>query len=170
MRTQCLILDVYIVILTLLLPTSHAAVLVIGATGRTGSLLYKELKDQHGIDNVRALVRSVEKARELLHCEACDPTEGVFLGDVTDVTTLMPALRGVHSLAIAAGASTKSTAEEIKEIEFTGVQNAVQALAQEANRKQFGLQNLKVVLCSSQGSTWFPSNNTFGQIIFQKLL
>jgi len=148
---------------------SHAAVLVIGATGRTGSLLYKELKHR-GVEDVRALVRDVEKARAILDCNACDPTEGIYVGDVTKLDTLMPALSGVHAVAIAAGAGMNNTNEEIKAIEFLGVQNAVRSLAQDANQKAFnGLDNLKVVLCSSMGSTWFPSNNTFGQIIFQKL-
>jgi len=145
-----------------------ADVLVIGAMGRTGSLLYQELKCR-GIDNVRAFVRDGAKARNILHCEACDESEGIYVGDIRNVTTLMPALRHVHTVAIATGASPKNTNQEIKDIEFKGVPNAVQALAQKVNVETFGLDNLKVILCSSEESTWFPSNNTFGQIIFQKL-
>lgn len=166
-------LQLLLVVVFLPLPTSvHAAVLVIGATGRTGSLLYHELRAQPSLA-VRALVRSVDKARAVLHCTACDETERIYVGDVRNQSSLWPALKGVHTVAIAAGVSgdfNHMTAQEIKDVEFVGVQNAVRALAQDFNVQTFdGLGHLRVVLCSSEGSTRFPSNNTFGQIIFQKL-
>lgn len=165
-------------LLLLLLPaSSYAAVLVIGATGRTGSLLYHELRQAHEQPQsrvpVRALIRSVAKARAVLHCTLCDETEGIYVGDVRNQTSLQTALKGVHTVAIAAGVSGNfhnTTNREIKDIEFIGVQNAVRALTQDYNQQAFGgLGRLKVVLCSSEGSTRFPSNDTFGQIIFQKL-
>lgn len=155
--------------LQLLFFRCEASVLVVGATGRTGSLMYKELKER-GEDNVRALVRDLTKAKEVLDCVACDASEGIFVGDVRDLTSLLPAFQGVQTVAIAAGASGKETLEEIKAIEFLGVQNAVKALAQDTNVEQFGgVQNLKVVLCSSRGTTTFSSDNAFGEILFYKL-
>lgn len=48
-------------------------VLVTGATGRTGSLVYLRLKQLE--IPVRALVRNASKAREMLGCTACDEAE-----------------------------------------------------------------------------------------------
>ena len=62
------------------------AVLVVGATGRTGSAVYLLLK-QSGI-RVHALVRNVTKARSVLGCNRCDAQEGVFIADVTKSQTL----------------------------------------------------------------------------------
>ena len=157
--------------LLLLSKSTQASVLVIGATGRTGSLLYKELKDL-GVDRVRGLVRDVDKARDILGCDACDESEGIFVGDVTNITTLLPALRQVRTVAIASGVSgfVNMTTEEIKGIEFLGVQNAVWALAQPGNLERFGLQRLKVVLCSSMGTTYVAkSHSMFSDILFYKL-
>jgi len=113
-------------------------VLVTGATGRTGSALYLQLKARRTarvllrareseptpckrrsspqgltalsrrrqadsrIAEVRALVRNVTKARELLGCKACDESEGVFVGDVTKPETLTAASTGIDTVAIAA--------------------------------------------------------------------
>ena len=50
--------------------TTGPVVVVSGATGRTGSLLYLALRSS-GVA-VRALVRNASKAREMLDCGACD--------------------------------------------------------------------------------------------------
>ena len=157
-----------LVICAAILPRGHASVLVLGATGRTGSLLYKELKHR-GIDDVRALIRDVDKARDVLQCGSCDESEGIYVGDIRNLTSLLPALRQVDTVAIASGASGTESAEDIKEIEFKGIQNVVRALAQKSNVESFGLKNLKVVLCSSEGTTSIPSNNKFSDILFYKL-
>ena len=118
---------------------SSPRVLVTGATGRTGSALYLQLKARRTarallrareseptpaarrrsspqgltalsrrrqadsrIAEVRALVRNVTKARELLGCKACDESEGVFVGDVTKPETLTAASTGIDTVAIAA--------------------------------------------------------------------
>ena len=62
------------------------AVLVVGATGHTGSRIYHRLKDKHVV--VHAFVRNRTKARQVLGCTKCDSTEGIFIGDVTDYSTL----------------------------------------------------------------------------------
>jgi nucleoside-diphosphate-sugar epimerase len=50
------------------------SVLVTGATGRTGSLIYKQLQASGGV-SVRALVRHRDDARTKLGCTACDESE-----------------------------------------------------------------------------------------------
>lgn len=155
-----------------LLPGIHASVLVVGGTGRTGSLIYKELVESKGKDNVQALVRDVKKARDILNCNACDESEGVYIGDIRNMTSLLPAFHHVHTVVIATGVSGagKETQEDIKQIEFIGVQNIVRALGQEANVEHFGgLQNLKVALISSEGTTFIPSDSMFSTILFYKL-
>ena len=64
-------------------------VLVTGASGQTGSILYKLLRATPG--SVRAMVRNTTKARAALGCDKCDPSEGIYTGDVTNVTTLTAA-------------------------------------------------------------------------------
>ena len=55
-------------------------VLVTGAGGRTGALIYKQLKDM-GVENVRASVFSLDKARSQLGCNKCDASEGIYVGE-----------------------------------------------------------------------------------------
>ena len=103
-------------------------VLVTGATGRTGKLLFAQLKAQSNITEVRALVRSssnaTNKARAALNCTKCDASEGVFYGDVTIPSTLVEPMAGVDTLAITVGAAPFSRNETlIKAVEFTGVEN-----------------------------------------------
>jgi len=74
-------------------------VIVTGATGRTGALVYGLLKKQ-GV-NVRGLVRNVTKARELLGCTKCDETDGIFVGDVTKPESLTASMAGTTKLVIA---------------------------------------------------------------------
>ncbi|CAB9513463.1 3-beta hydroxysteroid dehydrogenase/isomerase family [Seminavis robusta] len=145
-------------------------VLVLGATGRTGSLLYKDLK-KTSRHEVRALIRSTDKARDILGCDKCDESEGIYLGDITNVTSMIPAFEHVQTVAIATGLSGRGspTQEVIRSIEFDGIQNAVKALAQETNIQAYGgVSNLRVVLCSSRGTTT-PSSGVFGDILFYKL-
>eukprot|EP00798_Chlamydomonas_sp_ICE-L_P003956 gene3956-14035_t len=73
-------------------------VLVSGATGRTGGLVYKSLKELGY--NVRALVRNASKAKEVLDCGACDESAGIYVGDITDADCLDAPMEGVQSLVI----------------------------------------------------------------------
>ena len=100
-------------------------ILVLGATGRTGSLLYQNLKQSN--HKVRALVQSRDKARDILQCDKCDETEGVFVGDIRNLTSLLPAFHHVQTVAIATGVSGVGnlTRKDIRAVEFDGVQNAV---------------------------------------------
>jgi len=55
-------------------------IVVTGATGRTGSLVYENLKKDPTFI-VRALVRNATTARERLNCTKCDASDGIFVGD-----------------------------------------------------------------------------------------
>jgi len=81
----------------------NPTVLVTGATGRTGQLVYKLLKEK-GVP-VRGLVRNATKARELLKCDKCDQSEGIFIGDVTQKENLAAAMDGATALAVATSAA-----------------------------------------------------------------
>jgi nucleoside-diphosphate-sugar epimerase len=145
-----------------------ATVLVTGATGRTGSLLYAKLKADSRVGTVRALVTSLDKARSTLKCTKCDPSEGIYLGNVTQLSTLTAAMKGVTTVAITVGASPYSSPDLQRAIELTGVQNQVRALA--AGGGAASAAELRVVLCSSMGtSAPSPKPEEGGSILFWKL-
>ena len=140
-------------------------VLVTGAAGRTGSLLYKKLKEDSRIGDVRALVRNVTKAKAVLGCTSCDPSEGIFTGDVTKPATMADAMKGVDALAIASAVGGDASASVMRAVEFDGVENQVRVLATQQNTSA-----LRVVLCSSMGTT-NPNPPPFegGKVLFWKL-
>jgi len=139
-------------------------VLVTGATGRTGSLLYKELRNR-GL-TVRAFVRDAEKARAALGCSVCDETEGIYVGDVTDPPSLEHAFAdgSVSTLAVAIGASAESSPGVQKAVEFDSLVSSVRALVLSASEK-----SLKVVFCSSMGTETTPPPKWGGDILHWKL-
>ena len=114
------------------LPLTPPSVIVTGATGGTGSLLYKQLKADPRVGMVRAFIyntsTSHEDAQKILNCTICDASEGIYYGDVTVPATLTPAFAGVDTVAIAVGAPGGSDEDEQKAIEFIGVENQVKAL------------------------------------------
>jgi len=166
--------------LVLLLATGASGlptVLVTGATGRTGSIVYNLLKDK-GV-NVRGLVRNATKARDMLKCNKCDASEGIFVGDVTKKDTLIAAMKGATALAVATSASpycqdfkdpktcSYPTGAYPVDIDFNGGKNQVEAFAMASN----GVPG-PVVLCSSMGTTEpdsFLDKLGNGQIGFFKL-
>uniref|UniRef100_A0A7S4RVI4 NAD(P)-binding domain-containing protein n=1 Tax=Alexandrium monilatum TaxID=311494 RepID=A0A7S4RVI4_9DINO len=137
-------------------------VLVTGATGRTGSLLYKALKESGTLGRTRALVRNVTQARERLSCNACDPSEGIFVGDVTDPASLGPAFSGVKALAIAVGVFSTEQESIVKAVEWEGVKHQVAALL------EGGAAGKRVALISSMGTTDPPSGKS-NHVMFWKL-
>lgn len=144
-------------------------VLVTGAAGRTGSIVYKLLQADARVAEVRALVRNVTKARHVLHCVRCDASEGIYVGDVTNKTSLLEPARGLDTLVIAAGANSKLSQKEMAAVEFIGVENQVAALATgRAAGKE--LSSLRAILISSSGTT-VPDPPPFsgGAILFWKL-
>eukprot|EP00656_Telonema_subtile_P036094 TRINITY_DN4005_c0_g1_i3.p1 TRINITY_DN4005_c0_g1~~TRINITY_DN4005_c0_g1_i3.p1 ORF type:complete len:185 (+),score=36.90 TRINITY_DN4005_c0_g1_i3:216-770(+) len=128
-------------------------VLVTGATGRTGSLVYTQLKAA-GFQT-RALVRNASKAAAELGCGACGEAEGIFEGDVTKPETLPRAMTNVSRLVIAVGATPKCllgpldchypTGGYPKDVDYQGTKNQVLAAL------AAGVQH--VVLLSSMGTT-----------------
>jgi uncharacterized protein YbjT (DUF2867 family) len=135
-----------------------ADVLVTGATGRTGSLMYKKLKGS-GLGNVRALVHSADHARSALGCNACDESEGIYVADVRDASTLSKAFKGVNTLVDAVGAHGDEDEKTIEAIEWLGVQNQMTALL------DGGKDGKRVLMFSSMSTTPAKQHN---KILFYK--
>lgn len=149
-------------------PLSLPRVLVTGATGRTGSALYAKLKADPRVGEVRALVRNITRARLLLNCSACNASDGIFVGDVTDPATMTAAFDGVDTVAIAVGVGGGASASLQKAVEFSGVENQVTALTH--NRTAADVGALRVVFCSSMGTTNpHPPSFEGGPVLFWKL-
>jgi uncharacterized protein YbjT (DUF2867 family) len=70
-------------------------VLVTGATGRTGALVLKKLRERPQDFDARGFARNAAKAEELF-----GSAEGFVIGDVTKPESLGPALAGVEALVI----------------------------------------------------------------------
>lgn len=115
---RCLILGAALIGVNAIIRT----VVVTGATGRSGSDIYLRLK-KAGV-NVRGIVRDPAKAKTLLGCLKCDETEGIYIGDIKNQATLMPAMAGADSLVIATG---MAKGEKPEDILFYGVQNQFSA-------------------------------------------
>jgi uncharacterized protein YbjT (DUF2867 family) len=79
-------------------------VLVTGATGKTGSIVYQKLKQDQSF-KVKGFARSPEKAQELF-----GSTENFYFGDIKDPQSLTEALKGCQALVILTSASPKMTA------------------------------------------------------------
>jgi len=158
---------------TLLLFSFHLAlsqkvVLITGATGRTGKLIYQRMKT-FGDFEVRALVRNITTARSELNCNKCDQSEGIFQGDVTDLASLIPAAKGCDDLVIAVGISLTKNMTLVEEVEFKGVEKQVQAFV--SGRVDAGsVSDLHVSFISSMGTTLQnPPPQAGGAILFWKL-
>jgi len=135
-------------------------VLITGATGHTGSLVYLSLKAQNF--TVRALVRNVSKAKKLLGCGECGEKEGVYVGDITQPSTLTAAMTGVDSLVITTGPAYHCTFPKIyigckfypgaepKTIQWLGVKSQVSAFA---NSTGIPLADRHVLLLSNDLTT-----------------
>jgi uncharacterized protein YbjT (DUF2867 family) len=70
-------------------------VLITGATGRTGSLVFEKLCNMSATFNPRGFARSPQKAEERF-----GTTEGFYFGDVKDPEILATALEGCDALVI----------------------------------------------------------------------
>ena len=79
-------------------------VLVTGATGRTGSLVYKKLQ-QSADFKVLGFARSPEKVKELF-----GSAEGFYFGDITEKANLTGVLTGCQGLVILTSAIPKMVA------------------------------------------------------------
>lgn len=145
----------------------RGAVLVTGATGRLGALLYKELRGRG--ETVRAFVRDAGKARTVLGCSSCDESEGIFVGDVTFPGDLSRAMADgrVTTLAVAVGVGPGTTPEIQKAVEFDSVVSSVRALGMSASSEN--KPDLSVVFCSSMGTEMAPEPEWSGHILHWKL-
>lgn len=76
-------------------------VLVTGAGGRTGSLVYKKLKERSEQYVARGLVRTEESKEKI------GGAEDVFVGDIRESESIVPAIQGIDSLIILTSAVPK---------------------------------------------------------------
>ncbi|GMP50821.1 hypothetical protein CsSME_00017284 [Camellia sinensis var. sinensis] len=76
-------------------------VLVTGAGGRTGQIVYKRLKERTDQYDTRGLVRREESKEKI------GGADDVFVGDVRDVESIIPAIQGIDSLIILTSAAPK---------------------------------------------------------------
>merc|ERR1711871_185214 len=134
--TASMKLALYAAVLALCSASASAeTVLVTGATGRTGSLAYLQLKAA-GFD-VKALVMNSTRAAAVLHCGACTEKEGIFVGDVTKPESLVPAMHNVTRIVIASASTPTCGIRELgckfpkggspKEVDWLGNKNVIMA-------------------------------------------
>lgn len=99
-----------------MLMTTHTQVLVTGATGRTGSLVFQKLQQLPQQFIVRGFARSSDKVQQLF-----GTSDNFFYGDIRDPNTLMKALEGCAALVILTSAipQMKGMPQPGKRPEFT---------------------------------------------------
>ncbi len=100
---------------------SGAAVLVVGATGRTGRLIVGRLRERHV--SVRALVRDGAKGEEVLPSEVQR-----FVADVRRVETLMAPMAGVGTVVIATSGSAERH-NDAETVDYHGTRNLIEQAA-----------------------------------------
>jgi len=144
-------------------------IVITGATGRTGSLVYESLKNSG--KSVNALVRSASRAREVLGCGTCDESEGIFIGDIVNKTSLTGVMQDADLLVILASSMpvcdayfncTHHKGAYPKDIDWLGARNTVLEFAENNGAKP-------VVLVSSMGTTEPDSQIGFDHTLFYKL-
>lgn len=144
--------------------TAPRTVVVVGATGRTGSLVYKEMKTK-GL-NVRAIVRNATKAKELLDCTTCNASDGIFVGDIKETASLAAAMTGADAVVIAISCDQKCVVpfdchflpgEDPKTVIYQGTQNVVTALASSKGPALKDKQVLDISMMNTEKppSFWF---------------
>nr|XP_043609341.1 uncharacterized protein At5g02240-like [Erigeron canadensis] len=74
--------------------SNRSTVLVTGAAGRTGQIVYKKLKERSGEYVARGFVRSEESKEKI------GGADDVFIGDIRNAETLAPAIQGIDALVI----------------------------------------------------------------------
>ena len=115
---------------------SRGLVVVAGATGRTGQLVVKHLKAE-GFE-VRAMVRSLEKGKSVLGEDVA-----MVQADVTQPSSLGPALDGVDFVISAIGRAGESSPEVV---DYAGSVALIDA------SKTAGIK--KFIMVTSGGVTW----------------
>ena len=141
-------------------PNTSGAVLIVGATGRSGPAMIDALKAE-GYTNLYALVRDASTAKTRLSSDI-----KLLEGDVRDPASLkaaMQAMRGVTYIVSALGSNTfNDPANSPEMVDFQGVRNLAEA-AKAAGVKHY-------VQVSSLGVT-NPNHplNRFGKVMDWKL-
>ncbi|CAL0304487.1 unnamed protein product [Lupinus luteus] len=144
--------------------SSKSTVLVTGAGGRTGQIVYKKLKERPDEYIAKGLVRTEESKQKI------GAADDVFVGDIRDSESLAPALEGIDALIILTSAvpqikpgfdPTKGQSPEFyfeegafpEQVDWIGQKNQIDA-AKAAGVKQ-------IVLVGSMGGTDLnhPLNN-----------
>lgn len=130
-------------------------VLVTGATGRTGSLVFKKLRDKPDEFDVIGLARSPNKVKELF-----GSTEGLVIADIRDKSSLDSALKDCDALVILTSAVPQMVTPPSEgqrpefefapqglpeEVDWQGQKNQIDAA------KQAGVEH--IVLVGSMGGT-----------------
>ncbi|CAN4116069.1 unnamed protein product [Withania somnifera] len=80
---------------------SISTVLVTGAGGRTGSIVYKKLKERSEKYTARGLVRTEESKQKI------GGADDVYIGDIRNTESLVPAIQGIDALVILTSAVPK---------------------------------------------------------------
>ncbi|XP_059289931.1 uncharacterized protein At5g02240 [Lycium ferocissimum] len=78
-----------------------STVLVTGAGGRTGSIVYKKLKERSEKYTARGLVRTEESKQKI------GGADDVYIGDIRNTESLVPAIQGIDALVILTSAVPK---------------------------------------------------------------
>lgn len=81
--------------------SNRSTVLVTGAGGRTGQIVYKKLRERSGEYIARGFVRSEESKEKI------GGTDDVLVGDIRNADTLAPAIQGTDALVILTSAVPK---------------------------------------------------------------
>jgi len=80
---------------------TQTTVLVTGAGGRTGQIVYKKLKERSDRYNGRGLVRTQESKEKI------GGGDDVFVGDIRNIDSIVPAIQGIDALVILTSAVPK---------------------------------------------------------------
>ncbi|KAL2502829.1 Uncharacterized protein Fot_36771 [Forsythia ovata] len=80
---------------------SKSTVLVTGAGGRTGQIVYKKLKERSDQYAARGLVRTQESKEKI------DGADDVYIGDIRTAESIAPAIQGIDALIILTSAVPK---------------------------------------------------------------
>jgi len=130
-------------------------ILIAGATGKTGRIITKKLLDRG--DLPRILVRNQDLAKSLFGDQV-----DVYVGDVRQPESLIPAMEGVDIVISAIGTRTPVGKNCPKRVDYEGVVNLIQS-AKASDIKRF-------ILISSISVTHANHPmNCFGKILDWKL-
>jgi uncharacterized protein YbjT (DUF2867 family) len=129
-------------------------VLVVGASGQTGKEIVKELVTKN--IPVRALVRNLDKAKEVLPQD----TE-LVVGDVLKLDTLTTAMTDCNRLICATGATPSFDFTQPYQVDYQGTKNLVN-IAQNNNIEHF------VIVSSLCASKFFHPLNLFWLVLWWK--